>query len=118
MSAVTQYYYSNQIVFGANGDFITAPEISQMFGEILGMWCALNWVNAGSPEFAIAELGPGKGTLMSDLLRSTQHIPRFYNSLQSIHLIETSPKLQSVQYEKLKEYSDKIHWHENLKFIT
>ncbi len=86
-------YYRTRDPFGPKGDFITAPEISQMFGEMIGAWTADLWQQMGSPSaFSLVECGPGRGTMMADLLRSTQDLKGFHESL-NLHLIETSPVL-------------------------
>jgi NADH dehydrogenase [ubiquinone] 1 alpha subcomplex assembly factor 7 len=92
-------YYMTRDPFGLGGDFITAPEISQMFGELIGVWCASVHQAMGAPDpFNLVELGPGRGTLMADLLRATAKIPGFH---PDIHLIETSPVLRAIQREGL-----------------
>eukprot|EP01037_Dinobryon_pediforme_P040369 gene40369-49451_t len=71
-------YYMTRDPFGAAGDFITAPEISQMFGELIGLWAAESWLQMGSPaRLQLIELGPGRGTLMADALRAAHVAPRF-----------------------------------------
>jgi NADH dehydrogenase [ubiquinone] 1 alpha subcomplex assembly factor 7 len=105
-------YYQKQDPFGASGDFITAPEISQVFGELIGIWCADTWVAMGGGKIAIAELGPGRGTLMQDLLRGTKHIPNFHTNI-SIHMVETSPALTVIQQQKLSAYKN-ISWHQTI----
>jgi len=103
-------YYSTRDPFGAEGDFVTAPEISQMFGELLGLCLAQTWIDQGSPApITLAELGPGRGTLMADLLRATRGIPGFHAALQ-IHLIEASPSLRAKQRKTLDGYP--ITWSE------
>lgn len=78
-------------VFGQRGDFVTAPEISQLFGELLGLWCIGLWQSAGSPtRVQLVELGPGRGKMMSDVLRTAKHFPAF-NAALSIGMIEASP---------------------------
>lgn len=109
-------YYMTRDPFGSAGDFTTAPEISQLFGEIIGIWCAQQWMTMGVPEQCnLIEIGPGRGTLMADLLRGTKHIPNFHDSL-NIHLIETSPVLIKKQQETLREYS--VSWHQDLSSIA
>ena len=94
-------YYSTRDPFGAAGDFITAPEISQMFGELLGLCLAQTWLDQGSPaRFTLAELGPGRGTCMADILRATRAVPGFHAAAQ-IALIEASPTLRVVQAKTL-----------------
>ena len=76
-------YYATRDPFGATGDFITAPEISQMFGELIGLCIAQSWLDQGSPSpFTLAELGPGRGTLMADVLRATRSVPGFHAAAQ------------------------------------
>ena len=83
-------YYMNGDPFGIDGDFITAPEISQVFGELIGLWSAVTWQQMGSPERTVLiECGPGRGTLMSDLLRATDRVPAFAKTIE-VHLVETS----------------------------
>ncbi|PUB18758.1 class I SAM-dependent methyltransferase [Yoonia sediminilitoris] len=90
-------YYSKRDPLGTAGDFITSPEISQMFGELVGLALAQTWMNQGSPSpFALAELGPGRGTLMADVIRATKAVPGFHAAM-SVHLVETSPALRAVQ---------------------
>ncbi|MDP3959261.1 MAG: SAM-dependent methyltransferase [Pseudorhodobacter sp.] len=90
-------YYTTHDPFGADGDFTTAPEISQMFGELLGLCLAQSWLDQGAPApFTLAELGPGRGTLMADLLRATKAVPGFQAGAQ-VTLIEASPTLRSRQ---------------------
>ncbi len=104
-------YYMSRDPFGAAGDFTTAPEISQVFGELIGVWCVNAWVTLGSPaQFAIVELGPGRGTLMADLLRAAKAAPEFLAAAQ-VHLIEMSPVLRAAQKAKLGEG---VTWHETV----
>ncbi len=101
-------YYMTRDPFGAAGDFTTAPEISQVFGELLGVWCVAAWEAVGSPApFALVELGPGRGTLMADILRATSGMAEFRAAAQ-VHLVEMSPVLQQLQYEKL---GAGVTWH-------
>ena len=94
-------YYTTRDPLGAGGDFTTAPEISQMFGEMLGLCLAQCWLDHGSPApFALAELGPGRGTLMADILRATRGVPGFHAGL-AVHLVEVSPALRARQAEAL-----------------
>ena len=94
-------YYSTQDPLGAEGDFTTAPEISQMFGELLGLALAQAWLDRGSPNpFCLAEMGPGRGTLMADLLRATKGVPGFHDAI-SLHLVEASQTLRTIQTETI-----------------
>lgn len=97
-------YYMTRDPFGASGDFTTSPEISQVFGEMIGVWCVNAWVNLGQPSpFALVELGPGRGTLMADLLRAAKASPDFLKAVE-LHLIEMSPVLQKLQHEKIEAH--------------
>lgn len=87
-------YYARQDPFGAAGDFITAPEISQVFGEVLGLCLAQTWIDQGQPDCVLAELGPGRGTLMRDVLRATARIKGFP---REVVLVEASAHLREVQ---------------------
>uniref|UniRef100_UPI00398ED4C6 protein arginine methyltransferase NDUFAF7, mitochondrial isoform X2 n=1 Tax=Pristiophorus japonicus TaxID=55135 RepID=UPI00398ED4C6 len=98
-------YYCHRDVLGAQGDFITSPEISQIFGELLGVWCISEWMAAGKPKtFQLVELGPGRGTLASDVLRVFSQLRSVLRESEiSVHLVEVSPKLGEVQAELLTE---------------
>ncbi len=107
-------YYVSREPFGRGGDFITAPEVSQMFGELIGAWSVLTWEAMGAPSpFALAELGPGRGTLMADLLRATRVRPAFGEAAR-VHLVETSPRLREVQQARLTGSGVKATWHERI----
>lgn len=107
-------YYRRADPLGAQGDFITAPEISQVFGEIIGAWLAQQWILMGKPKAIVAELGPGRGTLMSDALRATKNIAGFHDAI-SVHLVETSPALKQKQWQALGGKHPHLHWHEQVK---
>ncbi|CAM9285730.1 unnamed protein product [Ectocarpus sp. 13 AM-2016] len=95
------YYMRPKDKIGRGGDFITAPEISQTFGEMIGIWCVASWKEMGSPEeFRLVELGPGKGTLMADILRTVSSFPDFRKAL-SLHMVETSGDLRALQVKAL-----------------
>ncbi|CAN0857646.1 Protein arginine methyltransferase NDUFAF7 homolog, mitochondrial [Linum grandiflorum] len=95
-------FYINRDVFGTDGDFITSPEVSQMFGEMIGVWVMCLWEQMGQPtKVNLVELGPGRGTLMVDLLRGAAKFKNFTASLH-IHLVECSPVLQKIQHQNLK----------------
>lgn len=101
-------YYTTGLPLGGtspkqdtNGDFITAPEISQMFGELVGVWCMQTWQAMGCPDaFNLVEIGPGRGTLMKDLLRASSAMPDFQQAMH-LHLIEISPTLIDQQKQTL-----------------
>ncbi len=98
-------YYSTRDPFGTQGDFITAPEISQMFGELTGLCLAQAWLEQGKPgRFALAELGPGRGTLMADILRATRSVPGFHDAAE-ITLLEASPTLRDIQARTLQGHT-------------
>ena len=94
-------YYATRDPFGARGDFTTAPEISQMFGEMVGLALAQAWLDQGSPApFALAEIGPGRGTLMADILRAIRIVPGMADAAR-VHLVEASAHLRQVQRDRL-----------------
>ena len=96
-------YYTTRPPFGAKGDFTTAPEISQMFGEMLGLALAQAWLDRGAPApFTLAEPGPGRGTLMADILRATKAVPGFHAAMR-LYLIEASPALRTEQAQRLPQ---------------
>ncbi|KAI8072451.1 S-adenosyl-L-methionine-dependent methyltransferase [Gongronella butleri] len=91
-------YYMKGDVFGQQGDFVTSPEISQMFGELCGVWYLTEWMRLGKPDqVQIVEFGPGRGTLMSDMIRTWKQFPYFYKTITGIHLVEASPGLRKMQ---------------------
>ncbi len=101
-------YYKTRDPLGKKGDFITAPEVSQMFGEMLGIWTLMQWASLGKPQkFDLLELGPGKGTLMADVVRVLRSDPRAMAAL-NIVLLETNPVLIRAQREKLAPLS--VRW--------
>jgi SAM-dependent MidA family methyltransferase len=107
-------YYMTRDPFGAAGDFTTAPEISQMYGELLGLWAAEVWTLMGRPNpVRLIELGPGRGTLMSDALRAARIVPDFRAALD-VTLIEMSPTLANIQYEALLTCGAPVAWAANL----
>jgi NADH dehydrogenase [ubiquinone] 1 alpha subcomplex assembly factor 7 len=98
-------YYMRKDVFGKAGDFTTAPEISQMFGELIGVWCVSLWEQMGRPaKVRLVEVGPGRGTLMNDLLRAASSFPAFRSAL-SVHLVDVSPALRAIQEETLAAHT-------------
>ena len=106
-------YYVSRDPLGREGDFTTAPEVSQMFGELLGLWAASVWKAIGSPSLLrLIELGPGRGTMMADALRALRVLPPLYQSL-SVHLVEINPVLRDKQKSTLAGVRN-IAWHERL----
>ncbi len=108
-------YYTTRDPLGAAGDFTTAPEISQMFGELVGLSLAQYWIDLGSPApFTLAELGPGRGTMMTDALRATRSVPGFHEAAQLV-LVETSPALRAEQARALAGYDPQ--WQSDLSAL-
>ena len=105
-------YYVKRDPLGVKGDFTTAPEISQMFGELIGLWAIKVWQQTGSPNrFQLVELGPGLGTLLSDALRAVDMFSPFPNAIE-LHLVEISETFRNIQRSKLSKYQPK--WHDDL----
>jgi NADH dehydrogenase [ubiquinone] 1 alpha subcomplex assembly factor 7 len=109
MAAANAHYYATRDPLGAAGDFTTAPEISQMFGELVGLWCADGWDRAGRPEVAWVELGPGRGTLAADARRAMAKA----GLSPPIHLVETSPVLRAAQVERVADAT----WHDSVETL-
>jgi NADH dehydrogenase [ubiquinone] 1 alpha subcomplex assembly factor 7 len=112
-------YYQTRDPLGAAGDFITAPEISQIFGEIIGLWCADQWQQMGGPDpVQLVELGPGRGTLMADLLRACAVLPPLAAAIR-VHLVETSPALRRRQQDLLRNLHPAVTpvWHDTLDTV-
>lgn len=111
----TQGYYITRDPLGAAGDFTTAPEVSQMFGEIIGLWAAHMWMEMGAPDpLHLVETGPGRGTLMADMVRAMRIAPGLAEAVR-VHLVETSPALREKQKETLAEIGvEDATWHERL----
>ncbi|MGD9867069.1 MAG: class I SAM-dependent methyltransferase [Hyphomicrobiales bacterium] len=104
-------YYMRRDPLGAAGDFTTSPEISQIFGELIGLWCAETWRSMGSPDTVqLVELGPGRGTLMADALRAAKQVPAFSAAIRPV-LVETSPALTRLQRGTLGEDAARAQWH-------
>ena len=109
-------YYVSRDPLGREGDFITAPEVSQMFGELLGLWTASVWKAIGSPPvLRLVELGPGRGTMMADALRALRVLPPLFQSL-SIHMVEINPVLREKQKATLSGARN-IDWHATIDDI-
>ncbi|KJZ19756.1 class I SAM-dependent methyltransferase [Loktanella sp. S4079] len=106
-------YYATRDPLGASGDFVTAPEISQMFGELIGLSLAQSWLDQGAPSpITLAELGPGRGTLMADILRATRAVPGFHAAL-GVHFIEASPVLRAAQKQAVPD----AKWHDDISTL-
>jgi SAM-dependent MidA family methyltransferase len=106
MAAANQHYYATRDPLGAGGDFVTAPEISQMFGELVGAWAADLWDRAGRPDAAWVELGPGRGTLTADALRVMARA----GWTPPVHFVETSPVLRAAQGKRVPG----AIWHDDI----
>lgn len=112
-----QGYYTTGTPFGRGGDFITAPEISQMFGELIGAWLLQIWLDMGEPaNIRLIELGPGRGTLMADALRTLSLRPDFL-AKATLHLVEVSAKLRQTQMQTLASSPLKPTWHDRLEDV-
>ena len=110
-------YYRAREPFGRGGDFITAPEVSQMFGELIAVWCVDAWDALDQPgSLNIVELGPGRGTLMGDILRALRSVPGFTPTME-VHLVETSPALRRAQQNALEPYQRPVEWHDALETV-
>lgn len=111
-------YYRIRDPLGRDGDFTTAPEISQMFGELIGFWCVHVWQEIGQPEnFCLVELGPGRGTLMADLLRATSKVAPAFLAAAHVHLVETSPTLREAQRSALSARGAAPIWHDDVSSL-
>lgn len=116
MTAHEGAYYRRGNPIGAAGDFVTAPEVSQIFGELMAVWAIAVWQGMGSPpSFVLAELGPGRGTLMQDALRAARSVPAFRDAAH-IHLVETSATLREMQGRALAPFC-KPEWHGSLAAV-
>ena len=110
-------YYATRDPFGPQGDFVTAPEISQMFGELIGLWAAHAFESGGSPsQVTLAELGPGRGTLMRDALRAIGQAKPSFREALSVHLVEASPTLRAVQRASLGDFGACV-WHDGIETL-
>jgi NADH dehydrogenase [ubiquinone] 1 alpha subcomplex assembly factor 7 len=108
-------YYHRREPFGAGGDFVTAPEISQMFGEIAALWLAQAWRDRGRPEpVRLVEIGPGRGTMMADMLRALRAVPEL-RAAAEIHLVEPSARLREAQRQRLA--GEAITWYRDLQEV-
>jgi SAM-dependent MidA family methyltransferase len=108
-------YYRTRDAIGRAGDFITAPEISQVFGELIGLWCAVVWQSMGKPSGArLVELGPGRGTLMRDALRAARAVSGFRAALR-VELVETNAALAELQRASLEEEGVPLRWSTDLQ---
>jgi SAM-dependent MidA family methyltransferase len=111
----TDGYYTTREPFGVAGDFTTAPEISQMFGELIAVWLYQTWQALGRPTPAtLAEIGPGRGTLMKDMLRTLARLDPAFASSATFAMIETSPRLRDIQKATLAGSTSPVAWHETI----
>lgn len=110
-------YYTSRQPIGKEGDFVTAPEVSQIFGELLGLWAVAVWQSMGAPASVIvAELGPGRGTLTADALRAWRSVPKFLKSV-TVALVETSPVLRDAQQAALGESPVPLQWCDSIEDV-
>jgi len=111
-------YYTTREPFGAAGDFITAPEISQMFGELVAVWLCQAWQTIGRPlPVTVAEIGPGRGTLMKDMLRTSLRLDPAFAGAATFAMIETSPRLVEIQKQTLAGQPVRLDWHETIETL-
>lgn len=107
-------YYKTGAVLGRDGDFITAPEISQTFGELIGLWCVAVWQQMGAPKrVQVVEFGAGRGTLLQDALRAAQKFTAFFDAL-TVAILDTHPGLKEAQARTLQNYAAKVSWPEEI----
>lgn len=116
------YMKPEHAVFGTQGDFITSPEISQMFGELVALWMIKQWIDTNAKvPFRVVELGPGRGTLMDDILRVLKQLPAARGKIESIHLVESSVTMRALQESKLRKASQEGNfetlWHDAIEEI-
>jgi SAM-dependent MidA family methyltransferase len=105
-------YYKTREPFGSSGDFVTAPEVSQLFGEMIGIFMVHSWQRHGKPSnVRLVEVGPGRGTMVADMLRVIARIAPGLHETLGVHLVETSERLRDVQQRTLADYEGKIAWH-------
>ncbi|WP_431319937.1 class I SAM-dependent methyltransferase [Rhizobium sp. YTU87027] len=111
-------YYKTREPFGSSGDFVTAPEVSQLFGEMIGVFIVHAWQRHGTPTgVRLVEIGPGRGTMMSDMLRVIARIaPPLFEDM-TVHLVETSGRLRDIQQETLASHGHKVSWHQGFDEI-
>ena len=112
-------YYRTRDPFGRGGDFVTAPEVSQLFGEMVGVFLVEAWRKHLKPmrNVRLAEIGPGRGTMMADILRVFRQLAPELHEVASVHLVETSPALRSVQQKTLADHAGKLAWHDSFDAI-
>jgi NADH dehydrogenase [ubiquinone] 1 alpha subcomplex assembly factor 7 len=106
-------YYMNRDPFGEHGDFTTAPEICQIFGEVIGAWCASVWQSLGKTPMVLVELGGGRGTLMTDMLRATKHVNGFHDAIDIV-MVDSSPFLRRFQRAVLHGSHPRISWQSDI----
>ncbi len=114
-------YYRSKTALGASGDFITAPDISQLFGELIGLWAVVVWKQMGEPpQFNLVELGAGRGTLLKDALRAARLVPQFLSAAH-VHVVEVNPILRHHQEEALGGFNDFVaamQWHDEASEVS
>ncbi len=111
-------YYQTRDPFGVAGDFVTAPEVSQLFGEMIGIYLVQAWQKHGKPDTVrLTEIGPGRGTMMRDMLRVIQKLAPALYEAATVHMVETSERLQRLQGQTLVEHKMKITWHTDFSDI-
>ena len=118
LTASPNSYYKHKNLLGAKGDFITSPEISQVFGEAIGLWCIEFWEKLGKPQkISLVELGPGRGLLMRNLLKVAQIVPEFYEAVQ-VELVDINPNFIEWQKKNLENFDINIRWLSDIADIS
>ncbi|CAE6344474.1 unnamed protein product [Rhizoctonia solani] len=120
LSHPVEGYYMKGEPIGAQGDFVTSPEISQLFGELVGIWLVSQWLERGmNRPIQVVELGPGRGTLMDDMLRTIESIGQTRGRVQAVHLVETSAKLREEQKSRLgaRIPAELLHWYDRIEDV-
>jgi SAM-dependent MidA family methyltransferase len=111
-------YYKTREPFGRIGDFVTAPEVSQLFGEMIGIFMVHAWQRHGAPaDVRLVEIGPGRGTMMADMLRVVAKLAPTLHDAMSVHLVETSERLQDMQRQTLSALDGRIFWHQDFSDV-
>lgn len=117
MEIVIPYYYANNTTFGRQGDFITAPEVSQLFGQTVAIWLVNHIKTYNIQLFNLIEMGPGRGVLMGDILHSLKSFPDVAQRLRQVSLLESSPRLRAIQKQALEKYDYDVSWVDGLNDV-
>lgn len=116
MAMAAAHYYTHHVAIGQDGDFTTSPEINQIFGEMVGLWVMAHWAHHGKPAaFILCECGPGRGTLMADILRTIKAMPACLSAAH-VHFVEISPAMRARQADALGE-TQQCQWHDSIDTV-